>query len=121
MSNKKGTKRTIIEIDLPDQESQLGRQGSGRARRSAAASSVLASQDLARQDRPNSSGLQPAAAMNSGTRTSTSPVAGGAALGRTANGSQTSTGVDSDGADQTRTPREDSVSEMVMAGPTTSG
>ena len=137
MSNKKGTKRTIIEIDLPDQESQLGRQGTGRARRSAAASSVLASQDLARQDLPNSpvlasqdlarqdqsnsSGLQPAAAMNSGARTSISPVARGAALEWTANGSQTSTGVDSDGADQTRTPLEDSVSEMVTAVPTTSG
>ena len=59
--------------------------------------------------------------MNSGARTSISPVARGAALERTANGSQTSTGVDSDGADQIRTPLEDSVSEMVTAGPTTSG
>ena len=42
-------------------------------------------------------------------------------LGRTANGSQTSTGVDSDGADQIKTPLGDSVSEMATVGPTTSG
>ena len=137
---------------MPGQENQLGQQESGRARRSATASPVLT-----RQDRPSSSGLQPAATRSDGTGASATklkdrttsavapqgratgvnigtgaigsrataehihtPAASGAALGRTVNGSQTSTGVDSDGGDQIRTPEEDSVSEMAAAGSTTS-
>ena len=49
-----------------------------------------------------------------------SPAASGAALGRATNGTKTSTGADPEDYDQTRTPSEDSVSEMAAAGQTPS-
>ena len=174
MSNKKGTKRTIID---PGQEQNLGQRESGRDRRSDTTSPVLT-----RQDRPNSSGLRPVATRSNGIEASAtratggidrtgaiatttggtngtgaiasratggtngtgaiveatgrtngtgaiasgatnetihSPAAGGAALGRAVNGSMSSTGVDPEVNDQTRTPEEGSVSEMATAGSTT--
>ena len=96
MSNKKGTKRQIIEIEDPGQEQNLGQRESGRARRSNTTFPVLT-----RQDRPSSSGLQPAATRSNGTGAIAtrandenihSPAASGAALGRAANGTKTSTG-----------------------------
>ncbi len=74
MSNKKGTKRQIIEIEMPGQDNQLGQQESGRALRSATASPVLT-----RQDRPSSSGLQPSATRSNGTGASATREGGGAA------------------------------------------
>ena len=62
MSNKKGTKRQIIEIEDPGQEQNLGHRESGRARRSIATSPALT-----RKNRPSSSGLQPAATRSDGT------------------------------------------------------
>ena len=41
VSNKKGTKRTVIEIDMPDQEQNQGQRESSRARRSGTTSNEL--------------------------------------------------------------------------------
>ena len=123
MSSRKGTKRSIIEIEHPGQEQTLGQRESSRARRADTTSPVLT-----RQDRPSSSGLRSAAAMNNGTgaiaagatdRTSNSPSASGAALVRADNEPMSSTGAGSDDNDQAGTPSEDDVSEMATAGPTT--
>ena len=123
MSSRRGTKRNIIEIDHPGQEQTLGQRERSRARRADTTSPVLT-----RQDRPSSSGLRSAAAMNNGTgaiaagatdRTSNSPSASGAALVRADNEPMSSTGAGSVANDQAGTPSEDDVSDMAEAGPPT--
>ena len=108
MSSRKGTKRSIIEIEHPGQEQTLGQ-------RERVVEPDTTSPVLTRQDRPSSYGLRPAAAMNNGTgasatdRTSYSPSASGAALVRAG----------SDDNDRAGTPSEDDDSEMAAAGPMT--
>ena len=61
-----------------------------------------------------------AIASRATNETINSPAADGAALGRASHGSMSSTRADPEVKDQTRTPEEDSVSEMAAAGSTTS-
>ena len=118
MSSRKGTKRTIIEIDPPAQDLRdLGQRECSRARRTDSTSPVLT-----RQDHSTSSGLQGATARTNGsssTRGTDTPVdeanaepdATGAISDRNDAGVRTSTGAGTVDQERSEGPSADAVSE----------
>ena len=118
MSSRKGTKRTIIEIDPPAQDPRdLGQGERSRARRNDSTSPALT-----RQDHSTSSRLQGATAGNTGSSTTgridtpvneaiAEPDATGAISDRNDAGVRTSTGAGTVDQDRSEGPSADTVSE----------